>query len=326
MLSLSDVDVVAVCDNNNKRLSRVADKFNIKNRYSNVSDMLKSVDFDIIDITTPGFTHYQIAKEALSSDVHVLVEKPATLETNEAEDLKNESSKRNLKLGVCQAYRYSEPVLEFQNIRRNGGIGSIDRIITIQHGSSIFALPPWFWDENLSRGILYELAIHAIDLQCYFMGPSKGVLNINVNYDKSLNFTTSFLVTIQYESGLGVVDLKWLSSSSFLHQYISGSVADAIIKFYPDGFVLQRGDFAPVSECKAELKRLWNFGQSALRRKYYKKTEAPHRIMIENFINSVRMDCQPFVPISDVIPTHRLLDEIWLKSRELVNEQSKEKE
>jgi predicted dehydrogenase len=317
------VELVAVCDNNEKRLGRVADKFNIKKRYSNLSDMLQSNEFDIIDITTPGFTHYNLAKEALKSNVHVLVEKPVTLDTSEAEDLMLESDNRNLKLGVCQAFRYSEPVIEFQNVRRNGGIGHIDRIITIQHGSSIFALPSWFWDENLSRGILYELAIHAIDLQCYLMGPSKGVLDININYDKALNFTTSILLTIQFESGLGVVDLKWLSSSSFLHLYISGSVADAIIKFYPDSFVLQRGDFAPVSECKAELKRLWDFGQSAFRRKYYKKSEAPHRIMIENFIQSVKTDRQPYVPIADVIPTHRLLDEIWLKSRVLVNEQKK---
>ena len=285
--------------------------------------MLQSNGFDVIDITTPGFTHYNLAKEALRSNVHVLVEKPATLETSQAEDLMSESNSRNLRLGVCQAFRYSEPVMEFQKVRENGGIGTIDRIITIQHGSSIFALPPWFWDENTSRGILYELAIHAIDLQCYLMGPPKGVLAININYDQALKFTTSILLTIQFESGLGVVDLKWLSSSSFLHLYISGSVADAIIKFYPDSFVLQRGDFAPVSECKAEVKRLWNFGQSAFRRKYYKKSEAPHRIMIENFIHSVKTNRQPFVPIADVIPTHRLLDEIWLKSRVLVNEQRK---
>jgi hypothetical protein len=41
------------------------------------------------------------------------------------------------------------------------------------------------------------------------------------------------------------IDLKWPSSSSFMHQYISGSVADAIIKFYPDGFISQHGDFSP---------------------------------------------------------------------------------
>ena len=86
---------------------------------------------------------------------------------------------------------------------------------------------------------------------------------------------------------------------------------------------MQRGDFAPVSECKAEVKRLWNFGQSAFRRKYYKKSEAPHRIMIENFVQSIKTGRQPYVPIAEVIPTHRLLDEIWQKSRVLVNEQIK---
>ncbi len=142
---------MAVCDNNEKRLKRVADKFRIRNRYSTLTDMLQSNEFDIIDITTPGFTHYNLAKEALKSNVHVLVEKPVTLETSQAEDLMSESDSRNLRLGVCQAFRYSEPVMEFQNVRKNGGIGTIDRIITIQHGSSIFALPPWFWDENTSQ-------------------------------------------------------------------------------------------------------------------------------------------------------------------------------
>ena len=36
-----------------------------------------------------------------------------------------ESDNRNLRLGVCQAFRYSEPVTEFQNVRRNGGIGTL---------------------------------------------------------------------------------------------------------------------------------------------------------------------------------------------------------
>ena len=79
------MELVAVCDNNEKRLERVADKFKIRKRYSNLTDMLQSNEFDIIDITTPGFTHYNLAKEALRSNVHVLVEKPVTLDTSEAE-------------------------------------------------------------------------------------------------------------------------------------------------------------------------------------------------------------------------------------------------
>jgi len=317
LLSLPHVNIVAVCDSNERRLDRIAEKFNITNRYTDVTQMLVAAApaIDILDVATPGFTHYEITKKGLEAGVNVLVEKPATLKKSQAVDLEAESRKRNLKLGVCQAYRYSEPVIEFQNIREKGGIGTVDRVISIQHGSTIFGLPPWFWDENLSGGILFELGVHTIDLQCYIMGSWKKVINVNIDYDKAINFIKSILATVEFDGGgIGVIDLKWLSSSSFLHQYVSGSVSDAIIKFYPDGLVLQHGDFSPLSECKGELKRLWDFGYSALRKKYYKSSQSPHRTMIENFIHSVNNNTEPLVPISSVFPTISLLEEIWSKA------------
>jgi predicted dehydrogenase len=314
LYSIPDVQIVAVCDDNKNRLSRVAQKFKIKNKFTSIDDMLKDTDADIVHVTTPGYTHYEIAKKALLFDKNVLIEKPATLKATEAEELGLESSKRNLKLGVCYNYRFSDPVIQFQKIREGGGIGQIDRIITIQHGSTIFALPPWFWDEELSGGILFELGTHAVDLQCYLMGTPKKVTDVRINYDKSVDFITSIFATIEFESGIGVVDLKWHSSSSYMHQYISGSVADAIIKFYPDGFILQQGDFSPLSECMGELRRIWNFGYSSLRKNYYKKSVKPHRIIIEDFVRSVKSGNEPLVPISSIIPTIKLLEEIWSKA------------
>ena len=107
LFSIPDVNVVAVCDNNEKRLTRVSQKFNIKNRYTTIDEMLKSTDADVIDITTPGYTHYEIAMKALLSNRNVLLEKPATLKTVEAEDLEFVSKKRKLKLRCL-------PVLQIQ--------------------------------------------------------------------------------------------------------------------------------------------------------------------------------------------------------------------
>lgn len=315
LISIPDVDVVAVCDSNEKRLSRVAEKFKIKNKFTNIDEMLKSTDAEIIDITTPGYTHYEVAMKSLHEDRNVLLEKPATLKTIEAEKLEDESKKSNLKLAVCQTYRYSEPAIRFKNVQQKGGIGSIDRIIAIQHGSTIFGMAPWFWNEDISGGILFELGIHAVDLQCYLMGDWKKVLDVNIYYDKSLNFITSILATVKFENGIGVVDLKWLSSSSFMHLYISGSVADAIMKFYPEGFILQHGDFAPLSEFKGELGRLWNFGYNSFRKRYYKIWELPHRRIIENFINSVKNNHEPLVSVRSAIPTIQLAEEIWTKAK-----------
>jgi predicted dehydrogenase len=314
LTSLPDVNIVALCDTNEKRLSRVAERFGVERKYTDLEHVFESLDVDIVDITTPGYTHYEIAKKALLSNANVLVEKPATLASAEIEDLEAESRKRNLKAGVCQAYRYSEPILRFQKCREEGKIGKIDRIITILRGSTLFGMAPWFWNENISGGILFELCIHAVDLQCYLMGPWEKVLEVNVTYNKAIDFITSISCSVKFKDGLGILDFKWHSSASFWHQYVSSSVADSIIKFYPDSFTLQRGEFSPLTECMEEVRRVWNFGYAAFRKRYYRTSERPHRIIIENFINSVKSGTEPLVSITDVIPTGRLLDEIWSRA------------
>jgi predicted dehydrogenase len=315
LFSIPDVRVIAVCDTNEKRLSRVTEKFKIKNKFTNIDEMLKFTDADVIDITSPGYTHYDIAMKSLLANKNVLLEKPATMKTIEAKELEDESKKRNLKLAVCHTCRFRESVIRFKNIQQEGGIGTIDRIIAIHHGSTIFGMPPWFWNEDISGGLLYEFGIHGVDLQCYLMGDWKKVLDVNIYYDKSLKFMTSILATIKFETGIGVVDLKWLSSSNFMHLYISGSVSDAIIKFFPEGLILQHGDFSPLSEFTGELNRLWKFGYSSFRKRYYKISQQPHRIIIENFISSIRTNHEPLVPIRCVIPAIQLLEEIWTKAR-----------
>ena len=184
--SLPDVNIVAVCDTAPKRLSRVADAFNIDKKYSEVDSMLNDIGIDFVDIATPGFTHYEIAKKVLSHDINLLIEKPATLKSDESKFLEAESTKRNLRIGVCQTYRYRTPIIELQKLRKSGRIGTINRMVTMQQGSTLFAMPPWFLDEKLSGGILFELGTHAIDLQCYLMGKPKNVLHVNSYFDKKL--------------------------------------------------------------------------------------------------------------------------------------------
>ena len=57
--------VVAVCDSKVNRLSRLTEKFKTKNKFTNIDEVLNCTDADIIDITTPGYTHYEIAMKSL---------------------------------------------------------------------------------------------------------------------------------------------------------------------------------------------------------------------------------------------------------------------
>jgi predicted dehydrogenase len=64
--SIPNVDLVAIYDSNQKQSERVANKFRIFKKFTDVDSLLKSCDLDMIDIATPGFTHFDIARRAIS--------------------------------------------------------------------------------------------------------------------------------------------------------------------------------------------------------------------------------------------------------------------
>jgi len=113
---------------------------------------------------------------------------------------------------------------------------------------------------------------------------------------------------------IGILDLNYMSSSKFFHHHISGSVTNTILKFYPDSLVLQPSGFSPIYELIGELKRMWSHGKSGLRKKLKETIRFPHEVIIEDFVNSILMDKEPLVPISDVLPTVRLIENIRKKN------------
>jgi hypothetical protein len=79
---------------------------------------------------------------------------------------------------------------------------------------------------------------------------------------------------------------KFVKLYAPVYQWVCGS-GRCDYEVYPDGFILQHGEFSPLSEFIGELRRLWNFGYSSFRKRYYQKSELPHRIIMENFIRGV---------------------------------------
>jgi predicted dehydrogenase len=73
LLSIPDVDVVAVCNSNEKTLSRVTEKFKIKSKFTNTHKTLNSTDASIIDVTMSRYTHYEIATKSLLTNKNVLL-------------------------------------------------------------------------------------------------------------------------------------------------------------------------------------------------------------------------------------------------------------
>src|SRR6476620_10067799 len=84
---LKTVQVTAVCDLSPSMAQSAASRFNVPRWFTDHRQMLSEARPDVVHVTTPPTSHYRLAKDALAAGAHVLVEKPATVEFAELQDL-----------------------------------------------------------------------------------------------------------------------------------------------------------------------------------------------------------------------------------------------
>lgn len=138
------VSVVAACRRDPKQLNIFADHFGISNRYSDWQEMLEKEPLDGVVIATPHNLHYEQTAVALEKGLHVLLEKPMTLITRDAQDLQVLASNRKL----CFIVAFNPPYWSHTEALRvgitTGRIGNLECIELSWIGSldAIFGRAP----------------------------------------------------------------------------------------------------------------------------------------------------------------------------------------
>lgn len=130
---LKDVyNLVAICDMEEETATRYAEQYGA-NPYTNVRDLVKQEDLDVVDITVPGVAHHAIACFMADAGVHILCETPIAV-TLPTSDMMIESAKaNNVKLEVAENY-YRAPRERFlSKVIEADVIGEVARIYRIFH-------------------------------------------------------------------------------------------------------------------------------------------------------------------------------------------------
>ena len=175
-LKVPDVKVIAVTDINKSAANKMSSQYNLK-VCDDFEKLLTIEKINLIYISTPPFLHYTQSKLALLAGKHVICEKPAALNTNEAEELVA-LAKSHQRLYVVNLMQRYNPLFEIVNtIIKEKIIGNFlhgffenyasDEKLNTNH---------WFWDESKSGGIFIEHGVHFFDLFSGWLGEGK-VLN-----------------------------------------------------------------------------------------------------------------------------------------------------
>lgn len=82
---LPNVEIAAVCEINEARLAEIQEKYQIPAGFTDVDEMLQSVELDGVLIATPDHLHLEPVKAAVRAKVPFLLEKPIATTPEDAE-------------------------------------------------------------------------------------------------------------------------------------------------------------------------------------------------------------------------------------------------
>src|SRR5438874_8934699 len=84
---LTESRVAAVCEQSPERLKEVARRFPNVYLTTQIDDVLSQPDVHAVVVCTEASSHYNVARRLLSAGKHLLVEKPLTTTSRDAENL-----------------------------------------------------------------------------------------------------------------------------------------------------------------------------------------------------------------------------------------------
>ena len=169
--------LVATCDKELLMAKQLAERFGAKCFYDDLPKMLREEHPDVVHITTPPQSHYELAKTCLEAGCHVFVEKPFTINATEARELISLAISKNLKLTIGTDEQFSPVALEMRHLVKSGWLGGLPTHMDVYYcydlGDERYARAflknrsHWLW--RLPGQLIQNIIPHAVMKFCEFM-------------------------------------------------------------------------------------------------------------------------------------------------------------
>ncbi|MBK6421472.1 MAG: Gfo/Idh/MocA family oxidoreductase [Gemmatimonadetes bacterium] len=125
---LKGVQIVGICDTDLPKAKALADRFQVRDAFSDIEEILEFEQLDAVAICTPNHLHEPHVQAALSRGVHVLVERPLALSAAGVQKILRLAEKKNRILHVGMNHRYRSDVQIVRSYVQSGELGKLESI------------------------------------------------------------------------------------------------------------------------------------------------------------------------------------------------------
>ncbi|MBO7146184.1 MAG: Gfo/Idh/MocA family oxidoreductase [Lentisphaeria bacterium] len=122
-----DVEITALCDKNPVRYRAAARFLGLTDVkfYSSIEDMAKSEKLDAVIITTPDYTHHQVAMTALQNGWNVLIDKPLATTVKGCREVIETAKKTGLTVMIGFNLRHHAVLKRLKQLIVDGVLGKV---------------------------------------------------------------------------------------------------------------------------------------------------------------------------------------------------------
>lgn len=309
------VEIVALCDQNIEAARNVSKRYGLSCMiFDQPEAIFKNNEIDVVDICTPGKTHFDLAQQALENGKHVLVEKPPVMKVEDAELLINLAKANGLKIGAIFNNRFKNIIYKLREKIDSGILGRIIKIHVLHHANLIYGESPWLWNEEESRYLVYEFGIHFFDFVVSLLGEHEDVISVIPFYQSTINQTTEIQVSVKFRTGafahftIAQDSTRHSTYKTIIDVY--GTAMDAHIRFFPPLIRLSSGLEHPLNLLLSEMKSFTKLVWLLFRRKWGAYQNRGHFITLNQYIDWILEEKDYPFNLSSILPTLRLLDDI----------------
>jgi predicted dehydrogenase len=189
--------------------------------YDRYQKMQRESKLDAVLICTPPNTHPEIAMYFMERGVHVLCEKPFSIDLAHAKMMLACAKRNGVAITMASKFRYVDDVIRAKSIVASGILGEIV-LFENAFTSRVDMSAQWNSDPAISGGgVLIDNGTHSVDIMRYFLGSLADVHVVEGKRTQGLAVEDTVRIFVHSEAGvMGSIDLSW-SINKEQESYIS---------------------------------------------------------------------------------------------------------
>ncbi len=285
--------------------------------FKSLSDFLESdVKADIFAICTPNGLHFEQAEILIRKGIHVIIEKPITLDSEQAVFLEKLANEYKVNLFPVMQNRFSPPAKWLKDLISTDVFGKIYMVQVScywNRNDLYYVKPSWRGTKNLDGGTLYTQFSHYLDIMYWLFGEITNIKSkfADFNHSHLTEFEDSGIITFDFETG-------GIGSFSFSTSVWNENLESSLTIIAENGSVKVGGQYMNhIEKCVIKDYQQPNLPETGQANDYgtFKGSAQNHQFLYDNIVDFLKFGKELHTTAEDSIQVLKIIERIYASNK-----------